>query len=176
MVLRVARIHAIATKHKNEEWNQEPTRRGKLQTGQVNAEQRPRFLQDSKCKERAAGVTTRKMSKSSRARRVLRRDPSGDVSPPRDQARGGPGLGSTSPERSKARRRQCSAERPGLALELELPFSPFIAPLYRNIKIWETKLFLLLSTLSMSFISDCVHLRFMNTFGTPVTRPRKCVT
>ena len=45
VVLRVARIYAVATKYTNEEWNQQMTRREKLQTEQITAEQRPAFLQ-----------------------------------------------------------------------------------------------------------------------------------
>ena len=45
VVLRVARIYAVATKYTNEEWNQQVTLREKLQTEQINAEQRPEFLQ-----------------------------------------------------------------------------------------------------------------------------------
>ena len=45
VVLRMVRIHVIATKHGNDTWNQKSTHRGKLLTEQVNAEQRPGFLQ-----------------------------------------------------------------------------------------------------------------------------------
>ena len=55
-------------------------------------------------------------------------------------------------------RRQCSTERPRLALELEMPISPLKAPLSRNVKMWDFKSFLLLSTLNMSCFFDCVGL------------------
>ena len=48
MVLRIVSIYAIATKHGNENWNQKMTHQGKLQTDQVNAEQRSGFLQHQK--------------------------------------------------------------------------------------------------------------------------------
>ena len=125
MVLRVASIYAVATKLANGDWNQQMTRREKLQTEQINAEQRPEFLQhqkvsrgsldneqESMCTQQTARATTRKMSKMSKARRNFAAI-SAEIStqrnfppPPRDRARGGPGLGSTSPERSRARRRQ----------------------------------------------------------------------
>ena len=40
VVLRILRIYAIATEHRNEDWNQKSMHRRKLQTEQVNAEQR----------------------------------------------------------------------------------------------------------------------------------------
>ena len=92
---------------------------------------------ESMYKLQTARVTSRKKSKSSKARRHCATVPavmSALISPNTGPARG-PGLGSTSPDRSKARPRQRSAERPGLALELEVPFSPFTATLSRFVKM-----------------------------------------
>ena len=159
MVLRVAKICAVATKHANEDWNQQMTRRDKLQTAQINEEERTRVPAapddsssnpknpfqvsrgsvnnelESMFRRQTARATAQKMSKHVPGTAELCRDFSGDINTEvlssllQIEPGGGCGLGSTSPEG------EATPVVHGTSLEQDMPLSPHIEPSSRTVEM-----------------------------------------